>query len=340
MNNHPVWTRRPVRVWLATTLAALAVLAGFIAPAGAVDNGTVGIRPATESDFFHLSLYPGSATDATAVVANHTSSPITLLTYPVDGASTPQGRFSLDSQTDPRRGVGAWVQLASDQVTVPAQAELRVPFRLTVPVGTPPGDYAGGVIIQSPEQAGKTVTVGGQTAVRLNVIQRQGVRIYLHVAGTAIRALQAGPLTWHHTRGTLIFDLALTNTGNTTLHPGAVLDIVSRLGANTHLQFPAPELLLPGTRLVLHTAVPHAPLVETGHAEATVRSEAGTRHTRTSLTYAPPALIVGALILLALLLLTIWRTTRYLRRARRALAAHAAHSRPTGRHAATGSQPR
>jgi hypothetical protein len=316
-----VHIHRAARI-LVVAVAILAAVFGFAARARAVDNGTLGIGPATESDFFHIALYPGSATDATAVVSNHTASAVTLLTYPVDGASTPQGRFSLASQADPSRGVGAWVHLDSDHITVPAHADLKVPFRLTVPVGTSPGDYAGGLIIQSPEQAGKTVTVGSQTAVQLNIIQRQGVRIYLHVAGTAIRTLQTGPLTWHHTGKTITFDLTIRNTGNITLHPTASLDLTSILGPNSHLQFQSPEMLLAGASLVLHTTLEDAPLIETGHADATVNSEAGTSHTRTTLTYAPPTLIAGAVILLAALFLAAWRITRFLRRARLALKAY------------------
>jgi hypothetical protein len=333
VSKHPVQIHRAARI-LAAAVVMLAAVCGFAARAAAVDNGTLGIRPATESDFFHLSLYPGSATDATAVVSNHTASAVTLQTYPVDGASTPQGRFSLASQRDPRRGDQTSVHLDSDHIAVPAFADVKVPFRLTVPVGTPPGDYAGGLIIQSPERAGKTVTVGGQTAVQLNVIQRQGVRIYLHVAGTAIRTLQTGALTWHHTRGTIAFDLTLKNTGNTTLHPTASLDLRSRLGANTQLQFEAPEMLLPGASLVLHTTLAHAPLVETGHADATVQSEAGTSHTQTTITYAPATLIAAAVLLLAALLLGAWRVTRFLRRARRALTALTDDTPTRGRHAA------
>lgn len=333
MRNRPVRPVRPACTVLVLAIATLTAFLGFATRADAIDTGTLGIRPATESDFFHLSLYPGSATDATAVLSNHTDKPITLLTYPVDGTSTPQGRFSLAAQGDPRSGVGAWVQLHADHVTVPARAELKVGFRLAVPAGTPPGDYAGGLVIQPPEQAGKSVTVGGQTAVTLNVIQRQGVRIYLHVAGAAIRTLQTGPLSWQHTDSMLTFDLAVTNTGNTTLHPTATLDMTSRIGATTQLQFSAPELLLPGASTTLHTTLPRAPLIEAGAADAAVQSEAGTSHTGANISYVPATLLAAAALLLVLLLVATWRSIRFLRRARQALAIQNGHTQTTGRHA-------
>jgi hypothetical protein len=115
----------------------------------------LGIRPSNESDFFHLSLYPGAALEATAIVTNHTQSPVTLLNYPVDATSTPQGAFALANQDEPRPGVGGWVQLNGASITVAANSELKVPFRISVPAGTPLGDYAGGLIIQAPRSGAK-----------------------------------------------------------------------------------------------------------------------------------------------------------------------------------------
>ena len=317
----------PLRIALAMGVLAMALLA-TAGPATAVDNGTLGIRPANESDFFHLSLYPGAATDATAIVSNHTQTSVTLLTYPVDGQSSPQGTFALASQTDPRTGVGAWVRLEAEQITVPANSELKVPFRITVPSGTPPGDYAGGLIIQSPPVQGKTSTVNGNTAVRLDIIQRQGVRIYLNVAGTAVKALQHGDLSWQQTGDTLTFTLPVHNTGNTTLHPRASLDVSGWIGANTQLKFDTPEIMLPGANLDLHARLRAAPVVQAGNAEATLTSEAGTGHARTSLIYAPWALIAIALLALAAALYGAWRTARFIRRARHAIAQIRARDEP------------
>ena len=289
-------------------------------PAAAVDNGSLGIRPANESDFFHLSLYPGAATDATAIVSNHTQAPVTLLTYPVDGQSSPQGAFALAAQSDPRTGMGAWAQLGTDHITVPANSDLKVPFRISVPLGTPPGDYAGGLIIQSAPVQGKTATVSGGAAVRLDVIQRQGVRIYLSVAGTAVKALQHSNLSWQHTGDTVTFTLPLHNTGNTILHPTAAVDLSSQIGANTQLTFDTPESMLPGATLNLHAHLSHAALIQVGSAQATITSEAGTDHARTSIFYAPWVLIGSALLILVLALYGAWRTIRFVRRARRAIA--------------------
>jgi hypothetical protein len=309
----------PLRTALMTAALALALLA----PAGhaaAVDNGTLGIRPANESDFFHFSLYPGAATDATAIVSNHTQTPVTLLNYPVDGQSTPQGTFALAAQSDARSGVGAWAQLNTDHITVPANSDLTVPFRISVPAGTPPGDYAGGLIIQSPPVQGQTTNVNGDTAVRLDVIQRQGVRIYLHVAGRAVKTLKVGDLGWQQTGDALTFTLPLKNTGNTILHPSATLEVSNWLGANAQLTFDTPESMLPGSTIDLHARMAKAPLVQSGTARTTITSEAGTGHAETTINYAPWPLIITGLLLVLAAIYGSWRMVRFVRRARRAIA--------------------
>lgn len=314
---------------LALVLLVLAVFSAA-GQASAVDDGTVGIRPANESDFFHISLYPGAAIDAEAVVANHSQAPVTLLNYPVDGQTTPQGGFALASQTDPQKGIGAWVHLNADHLTIPAKSEMKVPFRLTVPPGTPPGDYAGGLIIQSPPVQGKTSTVNGDTAVRIDVVQRQGVRIYLNVAGTAVKTLTHGDLAWEQKGDDLAFTLPVHNTGNTILHPAAELKLTGWPIPETTLKFDTPESLLPGSSIDLHATVPKTPAAMNADAQAQLSSEAGTAQASSHVLYAPWLLLGVGLLILAGASYGAWRGIRFIRRARAVLAQTAAEA--AGRH--------
>ncbi len=308
----------PLRIALITVALGLALFA-TAGPAVAIETGTLGIRPAKEADFFHISLYPGAAINATTIVSNYTDTAVTLLIYPVDGQTSPQGAFVLASQTEPRVGIGAWVRLDAAQITVPANSDLKVPFRFSVPVGTPPGDYAGGLIIQSPPVQGEA-TIGGDTATRLDIVQRLGVRIYLNVEGTAVKSLKHGDLSWRKTGDTVTFTLRLHNTGNITLYPSVKLDVSGWAGVNTQLKFETPESMLPGANLNLHARLLQAPRFQAGSAEATITSEAGTGHARTSFIYVPWVLVgIGLLVLLAMLY-GAWRTVRFIRRARHAIA--------------------
>ena len=321
----------PAGALAALLLTVLAVAAGGGA-AQAVDDGAIGIRPAHESAFLHLRAAPGQTISNEAVVSNHTTSPVTLLDYPVDAHGSATGTFAMDAQNDARTGVGAWVRLQGERLVVPAGRDVPLPFTLHVPAATPPGDYAGALIIQAPPVIGKTAVHDG-TAVRLNVVQRQGLRIYLHVDGTAVKSLTAGPLRWSDGPGSgTDFSLQVTNTGNTVLHPAADLAIASRIGTDTRLRFSAPQELLPGDRVTLHADLHHRAAVQVGTATATVRSEAGTRSVTATFVALPWAPIAGcgALVLLVLVLGALRRRARRARRAPRPIR-HAVPGLPAGR---------
>lgn len=316
---------RPLRYVASLLLGALVLGAFAIASspadrATAVTNGTIGIRPATESDFFHLSLYPGAATEAVAMVSNQSSEPVTLLIYPVDGQGTPQGTFAFGEQDDEPSGVGAWVDLGIEQLTVPARSEIPVPFLLTVPEGTPPGDYAGGLVIQAPPVEGETTELDNGTALRLDVVQRQGLRIYLDVAGEAIQSLERGDLTWEKSGESIRFSIPLRNTGNTILHPTGEVDISGWIGVNETIEFGAPESILPGGSFTMTAELPEAPLVHWGRTQAKIGSEAGVSRVGIDFVLVPWELLAAVAAALLIGGLLTWRIARFVRRARRALA--------------------
>jgi hypothetical protein len=284
---------------LLVLLSAGCAVGGAAVPARAVDDGSLGIRPAHESAFFHLDTLPGTTIRNTAIVSNHTNEPVTLLDYAVDAHGSATGTFAMAAQTDARRGVGGWVQLAARTITVPARTERRLPFGLHVPAGTAPGDYTGALIIQSPPVEGATSVHGG-TAVRLNIIQRQGLRIYLHVDGAAVKALTAGALSSTSSGGGVDCAVPVYNTGNVTLHPSAQLTVTSQVGVNTRIRFSSVDSVLPGGRLTLRAHLDHPAPVQIGTAVATVSSEAGTRRVTADFVALPWTGIAAALAVLLL----------------------------------------
>ena len=308
--------------WIPALLIAAIVMLIVLAPAGraaAAENGSYGIRPANEADFFNLSVAPGSALDAEAIVTNSTDEPVTLLTYPVDATSQANG-FAMENQESPRTGVGAWVQIESADVTVPANSEVRVPFRLSVPTGTRPGDYAGALIIQAPPEEGEVSELEDGTAVRLDVVQRLGVRIYLDVAGEAVVGLEPGELTWEREGGSLTFSMPIINTGNTNLSPEVQLELEGWPGEPRQATFESTEDLLTGSTHVLEANIDDPGPFFFGDAEATIASDAGEARVSESVVYADWQLLLVAVLVLAVLVLIAWRVTRFVRRARRAIA--------------------
>lgn len=312
---HPSTTGR-LALLVATLAGSLLSVAG---PASAANGATLGISPADEPDFFHVELTAGGTSRRTAVVSNNSSTVQRIAIYPADGLTTPQGGFTVKAQQQPRTEVGAWTHLPITSLTLPAGGKRRVSFDVTVPTGTSPGDYSGGIVVQSQPRTGQTSQLDRQTAVQLNLIERVAARIYLHVAGTARPALSIGTLTSTPDGSARNFAVTVTNTGNMRLKPAGLLGLDGNPGAPVTLTLSAIDTLLPGGQVVLRARWTNPPAVFWGQATATIRSQAGTTHAQTTLhliPIAPTAIALGLLILLA------WaavHAARYLRRARAAL---------------------
>ncbi len=319
--------RFPRRVVIASSLLLMSLCAslGIGGGAQAVDNGTLGIRPATESAYFHLSVAPGSSLAETALVTNRTTEPLSLLTYVVDGTTTPQGEFALESQDAQPRSVGLWTTLNATSITVPPETEIAVPFTITVPVGTMPGDYVGGVIIQTSVVTGETSSAADGTAVRIDVVNRQGVRIYLNVAGEAVLGLRSGALSWAQEGSVVDVTLPVTNTGNTTLHPNGSVAFESLLGANTTIDVTTPQSILPGATVNLTATLTPAALIQVGRLSATVTSEAPDLTQTANFISIPWWILLAVLAILAIAAFLVRRHLRFAKRARLAFARLEAH---------------
>jgi hypothetical protein len=318
--------RQLARKALYAGMMAAVIAVAIALPAAAVSNGTLGISPASEASFFHLSLAPGAQTETAALVSNNTSAAATVLIYPVDATNTATGDFAFGAQTEKPLQVGVWSNIGRTTLTIKAHSVARVPLTVSVPAGTTPGDYAGGIIIQSPPVIGKTSTSAPGGAVsRIDVVQRQGVRIYLHVDGTATASLARSALSWKTSNNAVAFTLPVTNTGTTILHPIVTLTIASKTGSSARtVKFNTVESLFPGRTIMLHAALKNPPLLEVANLTATTTSEATTQKSTGVLVIIPWWLIVTVLVALALLAFGIVRLVKYRRKVRAAFARLAA----------------
>lgn len=125
-------------------IAALGGLALSSTHAHAAETTNYGIRPAQSADHFQLELAPGAAALDTAIASNRSGKEMTFKVYAADALTTDQGGFALRARDEPQSGVGQWVKLPVDTVTISAGAQQEVPFRLSLPADASPGDYAGG----------------------------------------------------------------------------------------------------------------------------------------------------------------------------------------------------
>ncbi len=126
----------------------------------------------TKSSFIKV-LKPGDSFQSSISISNFDPEEKRLLVDPEDYSSA-NGSFSFTDQED-LSGVGNWIKLDSNEVTVPGKKMVNVGFKLTVPTDVKSGEYAGVVAVKEAPK--------GPQGSGLNVVSRVGVRFYITIPG-------------------------------------------------------------------------------------------------------------------------------------------------------------
>ena len=199
---------------LGVAMAALAPL-GFALGQGAEEIAPrFGIRPvdsgAVSQDtgtFFNYALAPGESISDEALVINMGDSPITLELYAADGVTSVNGGVTYTRPGEPGKGVRHWLSTNVSQVTLEPEETLTVPFTLNVPVGVDNGDWVAGLVVEAPPRP-------GAEGIALNVVERVGVAVVVHVPGSPTQTLTLNNACYNGADGSNYFQMTVTNPGN------------------------------------------------------------------------------------------------------------------------------
>ncbi|NUP23407.1 MAG: hypothetical protein HOZ81_46605 [Streptomyces sp.] len=155
-------------------------------------------------------------------------------------------------------GTGAPIAFAGSRVRIPARTRAEVPFTVTVPTGTPPGDRSAEIVAR--DTAGRTETVP----------------LRLRVTGPELSALTVEHLAIHADRITY----ELVNRGTTPLTPSLAVcadGVLGRLLDRTPRTLPVE--LPPGSRTRLTEPWPDRPALDAVDVRLTVTAAGGASDT-------------------------------------------------------------
>lgn len=189
---------------------------------------------------------PGGTLADALVVTNRSPETIELAVYAADGFLTDDGSLDILPASETSTELGSWVVIDTPQLSLDSGATAEVPFRVDIPAGTPPGDYAAGIV------ASMLVTADDGTVTE----RRLGSRIHLRVLGDLAPTLTVSDVavSYHGVlspveAGTATVTYTLTNTGNTRLDPDVDVTASGPFGwAAARADDDAPELL-PGSSM-------------------------------------------------------------------------------------------
>lgn len=187
-----------------------------------------------------------SVTDAVKLVNFSLEKKMRVKIYPVDAVVSPQGVFNPLAETDPKKDLGAWIQMSDSELILDPQESRNVSFTLTIPKeNVPVGDHWGAVIVEKAE-----LTPTSQPG--LSIKTRVGISIRNRVPGEIIQKLIISKVNWEirnkklsakpttgekiktaiglNKEGLII--LELKNEGNTHLSPKANIEITDIFGGH------------------------------------------------------------------------------------------------------------
>lgn len=246
----------------AALLAAFALLIGPTAAQADEEPGstkdpksaaTVGIRTANatagdDRGTFAYEILPRGVQQDYVAISNFRFKPITVRLLAKDASSTLNAGFDIQTSADEAKGIGSWIALKKDKLTLPPRTEVVVPFQLGVPFDATPGDHSGAIVVsllaKEPKPDGGSIIVD----------HRVGMRIYLRVPGDLKPALKVEDLKvdWDGEgsllgRGDARVSYTVRNTGNVRMDASGDLRLTRVLGLPAvDARVPAVEDLLPG----------------------------------------------------------------------------------------------
>ncbi|WP_051779345.1 hypothetical protein [Streptomyces sp. NRRL S-241] len=252
-------------------LAAAALLAAPASPAAAAAADEPGwtAEPAAGTaaavrPYFYLAGAPGTVLEDRLALVNTTDRERTVTLRGADAYNTADGALAVRPATaaaPAAPGAGSWISFGTaTTVTVPPRTRAVVPFTLTVPPASPPGDHPAAVVAT---EAGHEVAV----------------RVHLRVGGPALAALTVEDVAVRGRGRSAVIAYTLVNRGNVALTPALRIRADSLVG-----DAPAPPRartlpveLLPGQRVELTEPWPGAPALDRVRVTLTVTAPGGAR---------------------------------------------------------------
>ncbi|MDP1760154.1 MAG: LysM peptidoglycan-binding domain-containing protein [Candidatus Woesebacteria bacterium] len=221
--------KRKQFIWgYVSVFVVLMGIAVFANSALAMEHGGMGGRPAypqsdnprTESIFIHT-LEPGVVQEEGILLVNNTAEQKTLSVYGVDSMVSSGGAFACRQMTEPKEGVGSWIELAKSEVTLDSGTNEIVPFTIAVPQNAGVGEHNGCIVIQE-----KKEKIEGQTGMTLSF--RTGLRVAITIPGELTRKLEivGFTVTPQKKDGGFLLQPKVKNLGNVSID--ADIQVVTR----------------------------------------------------------------------------------------------------------------
>jgi hypothetical protein len=137
------------------------------------------VKDNPDSQRFVYTLNAGETKEDNARISNDSNNEEKVEVMSRDGEITSDGALAIISNSLQNTQAGKWIQLDQKDYTIPAKNNVKVPFKISVPAGTPSGEYYAGLSVMEVGSGG-TAQGGGNVAVKTRV----AVKVFILVKGS------------------------------------------------------------------------------------------------------------------------------------------------------------
>lgn len=221
-----------------------------------------GADPATTAKgYFVYTLKEGDEAAGMVRVKNPGSEPVTVKLAPVDGITAQTGGSAFTAPDTPPTHVGAWVHLKQPSVTVAPGDGALVPFTITLPSGTAPGQYLAGISAYIHATPQVVADIGAkQVGASITLQTRYVIGIEVDVPGDWEPSLQiTNAHALEQPSGTRL-GIDLRNDGDTLLEPEGTVTLTDATGKTLLLAPIKLGTIVTGTDVTYPVAWPGVPL--------------------------------------------------------------------------------
>jgi len=218
-----------------------------LTPAASADPDEAGNR----SEFAYV-VEPGTVIEDAVTVFNSGNVSEDFRVYATDAFNNDQGQFDILPGEQEPTGVGSWVTIPQERITVPPGKQATIPITIKIPLEAAAGDHAGAIVASSP-------TSGSDDEGNvLNLDRRTGSRIYIRVNGALRADLAVTQVSTTYDQslnplgGTAHVRYHVENRGNVRLGGTLTASVAGPFGiGETKITLPEMPELLPGEDVTL-----------------------------------------------------------------------------------------
>jgi len=236
-----------------------------LTPAASADPDEAGNR----SEFAYV-VEPGTELEDAVTVFNTGNVPQDFRIYATDAFNNEDGQFDILTGDQEPTGVGSWVSIPQERITVPPGKQATIPITIKIPLEAAAGDHAGAIVASSPTSG------SDEEGNVLNLDRRTGSRVYIRVNGPLRADLAVTEVSTTYDQsvnplgGTAHVRYRVENRGNVRLGGTVTASVAGPFGiGESKITLPEMPELLPGEDVTLTADVKDVPALMYG--ETTVR---------------------------------------------------------------------